>query len=386
MGRPPLRIEELHIRSFRGIDELHLAFPGDEGEPGGLSVLAGDNGCGKTAVLEAILLVLGKLDLLPADAAPLDEQVRFGAADFLIKAVIQIDRGEHKTLRVDQRTLRYGEPGLKFPLPDEDPSVRSAWDAIQSLDANVQYFSARREPEALGETPDPRGARSSREARRVVELKRRLVNTYYRALQAGKGGEMPEGSPFVRLQRFVQRFLGEDSILDVLAASNDPGADFEVVIRKGELPADVTSLAMARRAAVDRKDIPPIVPIDRLSSGQVALFAFAGPLVFRDAPADIVLIDAPEQHMHVQWQRQMVRALRALSPESQFSSRPTRSTCSIRPSATSGSSWSERMIRARAACRTIRQPRNTGDAEGCAALPRGPPALSCEIPARQPTR
>jgi predicted ATPase len=104
----------------------------------------------------------------------------------------------------------------------------------------------------------------------------------------------------------------------VLPAKDDPGADFEVVVRKGDIPIDVLSLAMARRAAVDRKDIPPVIPIDRLSSGEIALFAFAGPLIFRDAPADVVLIDEPEQHMHVQWQAALVRALRELSPESQL--------------------------------------------------------------------
>ncbi len=102
--------------------------------------------------------------------------------------------------------------------------------------------------------------------------------------------------------------------------SNDPGSGDEVVLRDATrtLPEDVTSLAMACELAPTRPDIPHLVPLDRLSSGQVALFAFAGPLVFRDAPADIVLIDEPEQHLHVQWHRQLLPALRELSPETQF--------------------------------------------------------------------
>lgn len=316
MNRRPFRIEELHIRSFRGIDELHLTLPVEEGEPGGLVVFAGDNGCGKTSVLEAVLLVLGKPDLLPADAAPLEEQVRFGASDFLIRAVIRECGGERSTLTADVATI---QRGLSLPIaPDHLAEAAPRWAEIAGIGANVQYFSARREPESLGETPDPRGARSVREARRVVELKKRLVNIYYRSLRAGQGGRMPEDSPFMRLQRFVQRFLGEDQILDVLPVSNDPSADSEVIVRSAELPVDVTSLAMARSAAVERTDIPRIVPIDRLSSGQVGLFAFAGPLIFRDAPVDVVVIDEPEQHMHVQWQRHIIGALRELSPESQF--------------------------------------------------------------------
>lgn len=295
-----------------------LRVPADEGDGGGLVVLAGDNGCGKTAVLEAILLVLGKDDLWPADAAPMEEQVRFGASDFTIEAKLRSDR-ERTSLRVDLDVLRSATLAPAFQLPHNgggySPTASSSWSAIKRLDANVHYFSARREPEGRSATSDPR---IRREARRIVELKKRLVNTYYRSLQAGKGGKMSEGSPFVRLQRFVQRFLGEDFILDVLPSSGDPGADFEVIVRKGALPEDITSLAMARRAAVKRDDVPVIVPIDRLSSGQVALFAFAGPLIFNDAPPDVVLIDEPEQHMHLQWQRQIIGALRDLCPESQL--------------------------------------------------------------------
>ncbi|HMY21498.1 MAG TPA: AAA family ATPase, partial [Polyangium sp.] len=180
-----------------------------------------------------------------------------------------------------------------------------------------QYFSARREPEALGETPSPQGGRSEREARRLAELKRKLISAYYRSLRSKKrlDTEIPV---FERLQRFIRPFLGDDWTIDVLPTDNDPGSGDEVILRRGEVPSDITSLAMARNEALLRDDIPPLVPMDRLSSGQIALFAFAGPLVFRDAPADVVLIDEPEQHLHVQWQRYIIPALRELSPESQF--------------------------------------------------------------------
>ena len=106
----------------------------------------------------------------------------------------------------------------------------------------------------------------------------------------------------------------------MILVSNDPGSGAEVVLRDATkpIPDDVTSLAMARELAPVRPDIPRIVPLDRLSSGQVALFAFASPLVFRDAPADIVLIDEPEQHLHAPWHRKLLPALRELSPTTQF--------------------------------------------------------------------
>jgi hypothetical protein len=325
MARPTFRIEELRIRNFRGIDELDLKLdvPDDE-DRAALAVIAGDNGCGKTAVLEAILLVLGRQDLLPGDAAPLAEQVRFGTGDFEIAATLRpLHAAVPTTLRTNLAISSsptsgiWGGEGI-----DDGKRVPHGpfWEAIDALKPNVEYFSARREPEAMGQTTGPlsRGDRSAREARRIAELKRRIVNTYYRSLEATQSGAAPGDSPFARLQRFVQHFLGKDHILGVLPVSGDPGADFEVVVRTGPIPLDVTSLAMARAMAVEREDIPTLIPLDRLSSGQVAIFAFAAPLLFRDAPADVVLIDEPEQHLHVQWQGALVRALRELSPKSQI--------------------------------------------------------------------
>ena len=65
---PGFRILNLHVQDFRGIDSLQLDFTDANGEPTQLAVLAGDNGCGKTSALEAILLLLGRHDLLPEDA------------------------------------------------------------------------------------------------------------------------------------------------------------------------------------------------------------------------------------------------------------------------------------------------------------------------------
>lgn len=300
MGRAPFRIEKLHIRNFRGIDEVELGFVSASDEPGGLVVLAGDNGCGKTAILEAILLVLGRADLLPADTAPLSEQVRFGASDFLIEATIRASDGSSETLAANLATF-----------------AAATLEQVKQRSANVEYFSARREPENLGDTPDARGVRSEREARRIAELKRRILSAYLRSLRARQNPVL-ENPAFERLQGFVRHFMNDDWTLDVIPVSNDPGSGDEVVLRRGELPTDITSIAMAREAGAARTDIPVLLPIDRLSSGQVALFAFAGPLVFRDAPADIIIIDEPEQHMHIQWQRHFIGWLRELSPQSQF--------------------------------------------------------------------
>jgi hypothetical protein len=182
---------------------------------------------------------------------------------------------------------------------------------------SIEYFSARREPEALGETPDAKPTSTILGSQRIAELKRRLRSAFIRDWRAGRA---PGASaPFARIQRFWERLNGGGQVLDVVPVDNDPGSGEEVVLRDPRpIPDDITSLAMARRLASSRPDIPRMVPLDRLSSGQMGIFAFAGPIVFRDRPPDVVLIDEPEQHLHVQWQRHILGALRELTPSTLF--------------------------------------------------------------------
>lgn len=293
----------LEIHDFRGIDALELRFADDAGRPLDLVVLAGANGCGKTAALEAIALASGRSDLITLDGLDMTDpaaragQIRFGAAAARI-AVTVTDPGDAGVLEV-----RIEE---------------KQWQARGTLDPDVsalEYFSAARESRRGERGADP----GTRESQRLVDLERRLVNAYYRSMRTSKAGRHTS-APFVKLQRWWQRFDPAGRRLDVIPVDNNPGSNNSVVLCEPylEWPEDVTSLAMARRLAPTRGDIPRMVTLQSLSSGQAALLAFAGPLVFRDEPADIVLIDEPEQHMHVQWQRLLLPALRELCPDTQF--------------------------------------------------------------------
>lgn len=326
-GAVGFRLLNLDIQDFRGIDTLHLDFRDETDEPIPLVVLAGDNGCGKTAVLEAILLLLARDDLLPEDAAPLKEQIRFGAENFRLQANL---RGVDQPTPSDALCWRVYQPTSPFERPQfftVGPNGQQPWPAPVGWHGGhgfeywprVEYFSARREPVRLGHTPDKVDGRARDEGQRLANLKRLLINSFYRRNRRGSTAEKG-GSPFERLQRFWTRFSTKNQTLDVIPASNNPGSGDEVVLRDATqpIPEDITSLEQARELSATRSDIPKLLTLDRLSSGQVALFAFAGPLVFSDRPADFVLIDEPEQHMHTSWQRLIIPALRELSPTSQF--------------------------------------------------------------------
>ncbi len=337
--RGPLHVRHATIRDFRGIDLLELDFPeGDAPGEGGVLVLGGDNGFGKTTVLEALALGLGRGDLLPPDSAPLAEQVRFGCKEFSIALRVAHD-GDDSTLFVHHRQVSHADLPAAADVPVTHytrqhagrTSIANApggpnWQAVNPWEPRVAYVSARRDPEWLGApSPVPRIAGMASWStgaeeipRGIAALKKTLVSLYNR--QRGRPARPADGVPdrFERLQHFVRRFLGEDATVDVMFVDDSDRNGQDVVLRRGELPAGVETLAAARARSVERGDVPVVLPIDRLSSGQLALFAFAEPLLFSVSPPDVALIDEPERHLHVQWQRVIVSALRALSPATQL--------------------------------------------------------------------
>jgi hypothetical protein len=273
-------------------------------------------------VLEAILLLLHYREGNWLAGSPgLENLIHFGASNLSITG--QVDAAifgppasfklSYEATREDlkQANLSSFEPRLS-----KIPSSAGAylhWSSEQKPE--IEYFSARRQSTPT-EAPDKRRLSPfEQEAILLEKLKKNLISAYIRGFR--NGGSR---SPFEKLQRMWSVFHGEQHELDVIPVSNNPESGEEVVIREAKkpIPKDITSLAQARELAPSREDIPKMVPLHHLSSGQISLLSFAGPLIFRDKPADLVLIDEPEQHLHVRWQRFLVPALRELAPNAQF--------------------------------------------------------------------
>lgn len=321
----PIRLRHLSIRDFRGIDRLELDFPEGDEERAGALVLAGDNGCGKTSVLEAILLLLGRVDLLPADTASPRDLVRLGARTFRIEGrftgagrteeiFVEPEQVERLTERLAGSAggAVFGRAFSKALLSQALHRVWWSWPKPDQY--AVEFFSARREPEGLGgPAAEPSSARLVRDEHRLLEMKRRLRNAsvHNRRQQV-----------FSRIEDFVRPFLGERWTLDVVFENDAVGSDLVVVVRDGELPmgpsGPLNTMEALRAQATTGKAVPRVVPIDRLSSGQMSVFALSYPFVFGDRPVDLALIDEPEEHLQPSWQRAFLGALRRLSPQTQL--------------------------------------------------------------------
>lgn len=162
-----VRLRSIDIKNFRGIDSLHLDFPDRvetperEGGPAPVMLLAGENGVGKTAVLEAICVALGRNEHFRGAL------VRLGCDDFEVSAVL--------------------DPA---PVPAIPPQGKGQWQTAVNTSASVLLPPSVRHSVCY--------LRSNRVPERVLE---------WSALMARQGE--PET---VRVMEFFRSFVGEKAL------------------------------------------------------------------------------------------------------------------------------------------------------------------------------
>jgi hypothetical protein len=180
------KIGRVRIEKFRRIQEpLEMDLTTPRGDAVHQAVFAGPNGCGKTSVLEAILLGLGMNSLIVRDLerSRREEHWRVvvpeGAS---IELDVSIDGGQPTTwIRTADRHVHRLPDGTEEPVPPH-------W--LQSL--AVEYFSSWRAPELVGAIRPllGRGGRpTDNETNRLWRLKQRIND------ERARGGATPGPFP-----------------------------------------------------------------------------------------------------------------------------------------------------------------------------------------------
>jgi energy-coupling factor transporter ATP-binding protein EcfA2 len=272
----------LSIRNFRGISELDLDFSGPDGEPNGLVVLAGPNGCGKTTALEAALIVSGGSDLITGKRG--EAAIRRGADTYEITAGFQDSASSWHTKDV--------------PRSHHPPRARKV--------VPYWYFSSWRVAQLVGPIDATVGQRSRQPARtdqnRLLTIKQRLVNRAttdrFHSSTPGLGNYDAVITQINEAWREFYPDAGHEFAVEVQAQRDEEvvGA-YDVFVRS----ADGTHL-----------------PVDLLSAGQLELFLFLSELALNSKQQGIVFIDEPELHLDPQWHRLIMRSLRKLQPRVQL--------------------------------------------------------------------
>ncbi len=278
---PNLALMSISIRDFRGIQSLDLDFRGPDGKPNSLVVLAGPNGCGKTAALEAALLMVGGHELLVGRQDR--DSIRRGASRYTLEAEF---KWREETFVKKHQSGRPPTP-LRMPIPH--------W-----------YFSSWRAPQLPGPvdaTVGKRGRRTAKRAEnRLLDVKQRLVNAAAVELFQKPLPPFGQYSKWIQLiNKGWSEFYPESGYtfaVDVVAPDDAqfPGS-FDVYLRT----PDGSRLE-----------------VDLLSAGQIELFLFLGELALSDEREGIIFIDEPELHLDPQWHRLILRTLRQLQPRAQL--------------------------------------------------------------------
>jgi uncharacterized protein (TIGR02646 family) len=266
-------IEAIEVVNFRGIERLELRFGTGTVEHAGWAMLLGENGVGKSSLLQALAIALmgaERVHRLGADAQPSD-LLRRGAECGRIRVFFAAD-----------------------PEPLE----------VRLTSTSVDFAPTAAKP-------------------RMIVLGFGASRWLPRA-----GGFEPDGDEFVRTRNLFNPFVPLADTLAWLASIDEQqfARVEEAMLRLLALDAGGRLLRVDGDVLVERTRSQPAVSLRQLSDGYQAIIAMAGDIMdllgskrIDSATAEgVVLVDEIGSHLHPRWKMQVVSRLRATFPRLQF--------------------------------------------------------------------
>lgn len=327
-----MRIDEIHIREFRGFNYKEVVFPSQ------FTLIVGENGSGKSTVLNAVAVALGIFgntrlsrrwrkiephEIRESHSQPGERNIIIRAKQASVYARGQIGAAERVSW---QRICK----GRSTPMPTLDVSANTALDALRQLMTDAE---AHKQPlPLLAHYGAGRNWRPSTEkiVPMLPETKERREDGYRDCLDE-------EVRTADLLKWFVREAAARDSkgrfrqsyevvvaalsacIPGVEAVGYDPGIQQPVVTIGGHT-VRFTNLSDGQRAmAAMVADIAiRAITLNSYLIPERKRGRKAEPMrVLRETPG-VVLIDELDVHLHPKWQRTVIESLRTTFPALQF--------------------------------------------------------------------
>ncbi|WP_257460328.1 AAA family ATPase [Archangium lipolyticum] len=318
-----MQLTHLHIQNFKGIAQLDIPFL-EEGtdRPRPLTMLLGDNGSGKTTVLQAVALAMSLATRQTLEPS------RFGWTGFLPERVssrgptrVELDvRFEPDELvatqELFQQWLQAGSPGEHAPLP---PPAHHA--QVRLVYAGGGLSS----PQGLGALSQFLGrffisALSQTQAHIRSSYLPRLGSTYWfdqhrnlRTIGYGKLREYLVG--WWGFHTSPRKTEASDYLLrlETRFAEIFPGTRFVGVEPRevGQAPSAADSYFLIERDG-------RVYDLTEMSSGEQAIFPLLFEFVRLGIARSVVLIDELELHLHPPQQQVLISSLQRIGPDCQF--------------------------------------------------------------------
>ena len=318
-----MRVEKFQLNNFRGIYQTEIAF-----SPG-LNLIVGVNGVGKTAILDALRILLSQVmpDLTPAprynlgfeesdimnDRPALTADLSFNCRE--VNYIYTVHKGRKKWIdskakSIREQVIETPDQNKLMPVPHKAEHLKKKKHPI------CVFFSTRRSWATEDKSKSPEGPKAA----------------YYRSFAYDRG---------LRIRDLAEWWKSKEAI-----AKEAPGGksakqlDAVRNVLEGLLPdfsgwsRDGDEITVNKRVSYlvhgEERIENYTFNISQLSEGERSLISFAFDLTRRLAQANpdcgdpaiegtgIVLIDEVDLHLHPEWQRTITHDLTRIFPKLQF--------------------------------------------------------------------
>ncbi len=313
-----MKLVALELVNFRAFEKLHIQFPEKEG---GLTVLLGINGSGKTSILEGIATALRPLQGIFAG-------------------------NQHQTGQFNKEQVRTHVHSLGSKITFEKEQVYKYTAHLTVNGKNISWFYTNNGGN-LQEITDY-GNQLVRQVVNGARIELPLFVFYsikrYWSANIGKIDPLPLGSrldpykdcldPKPELETLYEWFkrmhlilLEDGDVPEELAAVRNIFSDFLSVLLESKDSVKIRYSVKHDELLLQLHKNQDWQPFTMLSDGYRNLLGMVGDIAFRCAELNphnvqktsgLVLIDEPELHLHPKWQRNLIPALRKAFPNVQF--------------------------------------------------------------------